>query len=125
MALKQTLVDDITGEEDATTREFSVDGDFYEIDLVDSTHADLMKALAGFIESARKVGKGRKSTVKASIKPAGGAAPSSASSTEQNKAIRQWAKKSGMKVNDRGRIPEDVVDAFEAAHKSADMFSAV
>jgi len=34
---------------------------------------------------------------------------------EQNQAIREWARGKGMKVNDRGRIPSDVVEAFHQA----------
>jgi hypothetical protein len=31
-------------------------------------------------------------------------------------AIRDWARKNGHAVSDRGRIPASVVDAYEAAH---------
>ncbi|WP_458864192.1 Lsr2 family DNA-binding protein [Mycobacteroides abscessus] len=31
-------------------------------------------------------------------------------------AIRQWARKNGYEVSDRGRIKAEVVEAFEAAH---------
>jgi hypothetical protein len=31
---------------------------------------------------------------------------------EQNQAIRDWARKRGMKVSDRGRIPSDVTEAY-------------
>ncbi len=31
---------------------------------------------------------------------------------EQNQAIRDWARKRGMKVSDRGRIPAEVLDAY-------------
>jgi hypothetical protein len=30
--------------------------------------------------------------------------------------IREWARSNGHKVPDRGRIPSDVREAFEAAH---------
>lgn len=119
MARKVTLVDDITGDEDAQTRVFSVDGEVYEIDLVDSTHAELRKALAGFIESARLV-KG-----KAAKKVAPKVSAKLPAKTDQNTTIREWARKKGMDVSNRGRIAADVVEAFEAAHKSDDnLFSA-
>ncbi|AAN12705.1 nucloid associated Lsr2-like [Mycobacterium phage Omega] len=108
---KVVLVDDITGEEGATTREFALAGEVYEIDLVNSTYEELEKALAGFIESARKI-RGAKRSHHASptkAKPV-------ASKTDQLGAIRDWAKKKGMKVSDRGRIPKDIVDAFDEAH---------
>ena len=31
---------------------------------------------------------------------------------EQNQAIREWARKRGMKVSDRGRIPAEVLEAY-------------
>jgi hypothetical protein len=31
---------------------------------------------------------------------------------EQNQAIREWARKRGMKVSDRGRISSEVTDAY-------------
>jgi hypothetical protein len=31
---------------------------------------------------------------------------------EQNQAIREWARKQGMKVSDRGRIPAEVLEAY-------------
>jgi hypothetical protein len=31
---------------------------------------------------------------------------------EQNKAIRQWAKRSGRDISGRGRIPQEIVAAY-------------
>jgi len=33
---------------------------------------------------------------------------------EQNQAIREWAKKKGLKVSERGRIPADIVEQYHA-----------
>ena len=43
-----------------------------------------------------------------------GAAPKGrpAIDREQNQAIRDWARKRGMKVSDRGRIPAEVLEAY-------------
>jgi len=35
---------------------------------------------------------------------------------EQTKAIREWARKNGHEVSDRGRIAAPIMEAFEAAH---------
>ena len=35
---------------------------------------------------------------------------------EAMKAIRGWAKSSGWAVSDRGRLPSNVVAAYDAAH---------
>lgn len=36
---------------------------------------------------------------------------------EQNRAIRNWARGQGMTVNDRGRIPREVTEAYHRAHQ--------
>ncbi|HEY7814311.1 MAG TPA: Lsr2 family protein [Nakamurella sp.] len=41
---------------------------------------------------------------------------SGAVSTEQTQAIRHWARENGFQVSERGRIPANVREAFEAAH---------
>ncbi|WP_260502555.1 Lsr2 family protein [Rhodococcus aetherivorans] len=40
-----------------------------------------------------------------------------AGTKEQLAAIRAWAKTHGYQVSDRGRIPQHVIDQFEAAHR--------
>jgi hypothetical protein len=39
-----------------------------------------------------------------------------ASSRERSAEIRAWAKDHGIKVNERGRIPANVIEKYEAAH---------
>ncbi|WP_037163372.1 histone-like nucleoid-structuring protein Lsr2 [Rhodococcoides fascians] len=117
------LVDDIDGsvidDESGEAIEFSVSGVDYVIDLKAKNATEFHRKLDYYIEHATRVG-GRKR--KAAI-----AAPKTAASTasevaptkrdpEQTRAIRQWAADEGYEVNDRGRIPASIVDAFEAAH---------
>ena len=110
------FVDDLDGSpgEDVSTVSFSLDGVSYEIDLRDENAARLRDSLADFVGSARRVG-GR---VKRGVAPAAAAParPTDARSKEQTKAIREWAKKSGYELADRGRIPANVIEAFEEAH---------
>jgi hypothetical protein len=52
---------------------------------------------------------------------AGGAAPWAAgpperSDREQTQAIREWARKNGHKVGDKGRIPAQVLEAYNSKH---------
>jgi hypothetical protein len=121
MAVKQIMIDDIDGSEGAETVEFSLEGIGYQIDLTEKNADALRKALAPFIDSARRTSAKRPSSRKtAAHRPA-------AEATINNDAIRDWAKSTGRKVSDRGRIPRDVVQAFEEAHAPADsskMFSA-
>ncbi|MCA1822580.1 MAG: Lsr2 family protein [Pseudonocardiaceae bacterium] len=116
-----TLVDDLTGEvaENISTVEFALDGRAYELDLTDENSAKLHDALSEYVKAARKIGGRRRS----------GARPGRASKTtgktsghapgysrETLKSIRGWAKKNGHNVSDRGRLPADVVQAWETAH---------
>jgi hypothetical protein len=63
--------------------------------------------LAAYVAAARRAGGRRRG---------GGAAATSARrpsiDREQNQAIRDWARKRGMKVSDRGRIPAEVLEAY-------------
>ncbi|MET0234105.1 MAG: Lsr2 family protein [Kibdelosporangium sp.] len=113
MAQKVTvqLVDDLDGtaSDDITTVTFGLDGASYEIDLTANNAAKLRNQLDDFVGAARRTG-GR---VKRGTTP-GAAAP--AANREQTKAIRDWARQNGYELSDRGRIPGNVLEAFEQAH---------
>jgi hypothetical protein len=98
------LVDDIDGSEATETVAFGLDGTSYEIDLNEKHAAKLRDALASYVGHARKVGGGRRTRSAAKAAPAGATAAE----------IRDWARSNGFKVPDRGRIPADVREAFEA-----------
>ena len=103
------LLDDIDGSEADETLKFGLDGTNYEID-VNEKHADqLRRALAKFILSARRLGRGgvtpgrrRQATVPAR------------SDRAQNQAIREWAKRKKIQLSDRGRIPATVIEQYQA-----------
>ncbi len=103
------LVDDLDGTEATETVTFGLDGSTYEIDLNDGNASSLREALAGYVGHARKVaGGGRRGGRKSS----GG----SSSSKSNSKDVREWAKGQGMDVSERGRIPAEVQQAYDAAH---------
>jgi hypothetical protein len=105
-----TLVDDLDGSEAGETIEFGLDGAFYEIDLSDDNAERLRGALSDYVEHARRQAGGRK---RVAGRPGAGRPPRTASADrEQNQAIREWARKQGMNVSDRGRIPKEVTDAY-------------
>ncbi|HEY9416243.1 MAG TPA: Lsr2 family protein [Pseudonocardia sp.] len=110
MAQKVTvsLVDDLDGDTADETVEFGVDGKKYEIDLSSSNADKLRGALASYVAAARRPGGRSRSG------PANAAVATRRPSVdrEQNQAIRDWARKRGMNVSDRGRIPADVLDAY-------------
>lgn len=102
------LIDDLDGEAADETIEFGIDGKNYEIDLSTANAGKLREVLASFVAAARRSG-GRRGR-------SGGAAAAVARrpsiDREQNQAIREWARKRGMKVSDRGRIPAEVLEAY-------------
>ena len=106
-----TLVDDLDGSEAEETIEFGLDGAFYEIDLSEDNAERLRDTLSDYVEHARRQA-GRK---RLAGRVLAGRAPRTASADrEQNQAIREWARKQGMNVSDRGRIPKEVTDAYNA-----------
>jgi len=115
-----TLVDDLDEGEADETVEFGLDGTTYEIDLSDANAAALRDTLADYVAHARKQS-GRRRTgssgSSAASAPAAKRAPGRAAvDREQNQAIREWARKQGMTVSERGRIPSEVSEAYHKAH---------
>ena len=103
MALKITkvLVDDIDESAATGTVSFTFNGVNYEIDLNDAHQSELASALEPYIARARRVG-GKRVVRKAA-------------SPIPTTAIRAWAAENGYKVADRGRIPAEVIEAYQKA----------
>jgi DNA-nicking Smr family endonuclease len=104
-----SLVDDLTGDVADETVSFGLDGKNYEIDLSGGNAEKLRGALADFVAAARRSGGGRRSS-------GSGAGKRPGVDRELNQAIREWARGKGLKVNDRGRIPAEVVEAYHEEH---------
>lgn len=94
---------DLSGEPEAETLTFGLDGTDYEIDLTADEQAEFRSIVAAYVGVARPVKGGRKN----------GKARQSGPSA---KVIREWAQENGMDVPDRGRIPAEVREAYTAAH---------
>lgn len=111
------FIDDIDGSAAERTFTFAVDGTAYEIDLSSENIAEFTSAIGGFIESARKV----KSTSRRQR---------SASTTdlrqrrERLNEVREWARKNGYSVSERGRISAEVLAAFDNRGSAAAVGSA-
>ena len=106
------LEDDLDGSEATETVSFGLDGTSYEIDLNEDNANSLREALATYVGHARKVtGTRRNGTARrtASSAPAGDGGASA-------KEIREWARSNGHDVPERGRIPADVREAYDAAN---------
>ncbi len=103
------LEDDVDKSEAAETLSFGLDGVSYEIDLSADNAAKLREQLAYWIGYGR-----RKSGRRAPGRRPGGAGSTRRSNLAE---IRQWARETGVKVSDRGRIPASVQEAYDKAHR--------
>ncbi len=103
------LIDDLTGDilsdGQGQTVSFALDGTSYEIDLNKKNADALRKDLRRYVDAARKLGRAGS----ASRRSAGGGRQDTA-------AIRDWARQNGHAVNERGRIPSSIVEAYQSAH---------
>jgi hypothetical protein len=100
------LLDDLDGSAAAETVTFGLDGISYEIDLSSGNAGGLRNELVQYVDHARKAG----NTQARRRRQRNGAG------REQSARIREWAKSRGFKVNERGRIPGNIVAEYEAAH---------
>lgn len=105
------LIDDIDGSPATATIEFGVGGKNYVIDLSEQHADEFNKALAPYIEHARRARrapankrKARSSSEAARIK------------RQRNAEIRAWALENGVTVPKRGQLGQDTIAAYEAAH---------
>lgn len=103
------LTDDLDGGEADRTLEFGLDGVTYTIDLSDKNIGKLRKALDPYLAVATRTGRGTtdsRSVARRSATPA-------RAGREQNQAIREWAAKNGYELSERGRIPRNIVEAYQ------------
>ena len=101
------LEDDIDGGDASETVSFALDGTNYEIDLSEKNADKLRETFAPYIGHGRKVGAG--ASRRGSRKSANTLGPSA-------REVRDWARSTGRDVPERGRIPAEIREAFDAAH---------
>lgn len=101
------IVDDIDGVEldEYETVRWSLDGKNYEFDTSPEHAEEFRNHVATYVAASRSAGRS------AARRGAG-----TARATTNTRVVRQWANDNGFTVSDRGRIPADVLAAFEAAN---------
>ncbi len=110
------------GESEAVdTVKFGLDGYDYEIDLCAEHSEQVHQELGDLINFARRAGgarRGRSASArqKAQRTPRANLATGAAADRERLQAIREWARSQGYDVKSRGRIPQAIVEEYEAAH---------
>jgi hypothetical protein len=109
----------------AQTVTFGFEGYDYSLDLCQEHSDDFHNTVQGLISwssDRARSGSARRARRGAGVEDGGGsatsaAAPRSSADRERLKAIRDWARGNGYPdLGDRGRIPQAIVAAYEAAH---------
>jgi hypothetical protein len=111
MAKKIVIADDIDGTTDAQSYKFALGNDEYEIDLSEDNYKKLTDALAPFVEAGAKV------TARLPRERSASTAPRSSSNKDELMKIRLWARENGYNVSGRGRVSQEVQDAYHAANR--------
>jgi len=104
------LVDDLDGSVADETVEFGLDGVSYQIDLSSVNAEKIRDMLSDFVTNARRSGLRKRAAATAAK------GRSAAVDREQNQAIREWARKRGLRVSERGRISAEVLEAYHQAN---------
>lgn len=106
-----TLVCDLHDDDTAGTQTitFSLDGVNYELDVCDVHAGTMREDLARYVGVARRSGGRRGST-------RGPRRASAGSDRQQSAQVREWARRQGIPVSERGRIPASLLERYQAAH---------
>jgi len=94
------LVDDLDGGDADETVMFGLDGKSYEIDLSAANVAALRDMLGPYVTAGRRVIAPNSRRLRGAIDPS------------ENAAIREWWKAQGGQIGERGRISEEIRQAW-------------
>lgn len=103
-----TVVDDVDGAElgeDFQTVKFSIGSTDYEFDTSPENAEKFYNTLDEYVKVSRKLARNGKPYRRTNL----------GRSKTELQAIRKWAQENGYTVSDRGRIPQEVQDAYNAA----------
>jgi hypothetical protein len=104
-------VDDLNGQVADECVEIGLDGRVYSIDLTAANAEQLRTGLAPFVAAARRPA--RTPAARRARRVRAGAPQRDPA---QNQAVREWARRNGHKIADRGRIPAPIQQAYDDAH---------
>jgi hypothetical protein len=103
------MEDDLDGGEANETVHFTIDGASYEIDLSTANAAQLRDSLAKYVDAGRKL------TARTAVRTRG-RVPATRSGSGNTSKVREWARANGYEISDRGRVPANILSAYEQAN---------
>lgn len=99
------IVDDLTGKtldgEDINRIKFAVDGKEYLLEVSNANAEKFYAAMEKWVAAAQPVKKGRSKRL---------------SRAKEIRAVRAWAIENGYEVSERGRVPNDILEAYQEAN---------
>lgn len=98
------LSGDLIPEGEGETVNYAVNGRSFEIDLTAQEASDFHRTLEPFVAVSRRVGKSGDSKKSRST-----------GDREKLQEIRNWARGEGYEVSERGRISQNILEAYEKA----------
>ena len=101
------VTSDLSGEAEASTVTFGYAGYDYEIDLTEAEAEKLAGLLSGYIEAGRRLGRGARR---------GPAGSKPIPTKGEIQKMRAWAATNGFELNERGRLPNKIQEAYWDAH---------
>ncbi len=107
------LTDDLDGSEADRTIEFGIDGVAYTIDLSDKNIGKLRRVLDPYLAAGTRVGRAGRETPPAAGSPRMAQRIHTASRRAGNRSMREWAVENGFEIAARGRIPRQVIEAYQ------------
>lgn len=107
-----TYISDLSGKEADESIELVLDGAGYRVDVTSAEAAKLHKALAPYLEKGTRLTREETANL---VRPRSKGGPSSAE-REERRRVRTWAQENGYDIGDRGRISQEIRDAYAAAH---------
>lgn len=119
------ITSDISGEKAEETLTFGLSGRHYSIDLTTAEANELRSVIEPYAEKAEalnlksvrknyqdpKSGRSKKASTGSSARIS-----TTAETSEDRVLLRQWARENGYSIGDRGRISEEIRDAYADAH---------
>lgn len=127
------VTDDLDGSEAAETVKFSIDGMAYEIDLTEAHASEMRAVFAPYVANGQKVNGSRVASGRSVVTRTPGMPKAADEEARRNRngLIRSWFnglpsgerariydKHAGAELGDKGRVPEDIVKAYDNRDKA-------
>jgi hypothetical protein len=116
MAERLVIISDLSGRSPAARYQIGRPGHGFEIDLTEEEAGEMFSALAAYIPLARPLPEPKEPTRILRSTTADRKPPRRSNDNGQWAKMRAWALGAGMRVSDRGPLPNEVVNAYLQLH---------